>query len=120
MAQTLYPLWLYVKHLPNRIMLVSGFLIHFMIWLWLVWYIRPQEEAIFLHYNILFGVDLVGSWVRIFSLPLFGLFILVTNAVVGWVFFSKDPFISYIANAISVLIQVFLFIAAALLVFLNV
>lgn len=116
----IYPFKLYFKHLPNRIMMLSGLGVNLLIWAWLAWNIRPQEAAIFLHYNVLFGVDLIGPWHRIFLVPLAGLSILIVNALIGWFLFSKDKFVSHVLNGVALLSQIFLVIVAALLVFLNV
>ena len=120
MSKSTYPIKLYLKYRPNLVMLTLGILINLFTWGWIMFQIRPQEELIFLHYNILFGVDYVGEWWKVFYLPLVGLFIFITNFVVGWVLFHKDKFVSIILNAVSLIAQVFLLVASALLVFLNV
>jgi hypothetical protein len=120
MSKDYYPIKLYIKNIPNLIMLSSSLVLNLVVWFWLFWQIRPQEEQIFLHYNILFGVDLVGSWWRIVFVPLSGLLIFIINAILGWLLFGKDKFASYILNAVSIFCQIFLLIVASLLVFLNV
>lgn len=115
-----YPIKLYFKSLPNLIMLLASFLINILSWLWLIFQIRPQQEDIFLHYNILFGVDYLGSWWKVFYLPIFGLLIFLINTIIGWALFGKDKFIAQILNAVNLFCQIFIFIASALLVFLNV
>lgn len=115
-----YPIKLYLRHLPNRIMLLSSVMANLLIWGWLAWNIRPQESAIFLHYNVLFGVDLIGPWQRVFYVPLAGLSIILVNAFIGWFLFSKDKFAAHVLNGAALLSQIFLIVVAALLVFLNV
>lgn len=120
MKKQLYPLKLYINNLPNRVLLGLGLAVNVLVWGWLAWYISPQEKPIFLHYNILFGVDLIGPWWKVFKLPLIGFLIILVNSIIGWVTFHKDRFISYFLNFISVICQIFLFISAYLLVFLNI
>ncbi len=120
MQQKLYPIKLYIKHLPNAILLGTSLLINVATWIWLLVRIGPQEENIFLHYNILFGVDLIGTWTKVFYLPLIGLFILLVNAIIGWLLFRTDKFITQMFNAISLLCQIFILIASSLIIFLNV
>src|SRR3989344_3163074 len=115
-----YPLKLYFRHLPNLIILSLSLAVNVAIWVWLLWQIGPQDEQIFLHYNILFGVDYVGEWGRVFFLPINGLAILLVNCVSGWSLFGKDKFYAQLLNATSLFCQIFLFVTAALLVFLNV
>lgn len=119
MAGIVYPLKLYIKNLPNRIFLLSSVLVNLCTWVWLLWHIRPQQELIFLHYNVMFGVDFIGEWWRVLFVPIAGLIILLVNGALGWFFFQKDTFMSYICNAMGLLCQVSLCVTAALLVFLN-
>ena len=116
----MYPIKLYIKNLPNLIMLIFGLLLNLSTWIWLLWQIKPEEEMVFLHYNILFGVDYVGSWWKVLFLPIAGIFIYLLNAILAWALFGKDKFFAQILNFISVLCQIFILIAASLLVFLNV
>lgn len=90
------------------------------LWFWLLFNIRPQEDPIFLHYNVLFGVDLIGPWYHILALPTVGLCMLFINAALGWFFFERDKFVSLVLQMTTVLAHFFLLIAASLLVFLNV
>jgi len=87
---------------------------------WLILQIKPQVDPIFLHYNILFGVDFIGPWWQIFFLPAIGLLILIINTVLSWLFFQKDKFGAYLLLGVALLCEIFLFIATVLLVFLNV
>ena len=120
MSEKRYPLKLYVTRRPTLILMLLGLFGNAAIWTEIFWNIRPQEESIFLHYNILFGVDLFGPWWKALSLPLGGLLILFINTLIGWLLFDRDPFASYLSQAIAVLCQIFLIVAAFLLVFLNV
>ncbi len=116
----MYPVKLYIKHLPNLIMLPLGLLLNLTSWVWLLWQIKPQADPIFLHYNILFGVDYIGEWWKVLYLPIAGLFIYLINTILSWILFDRDKFAAQLLNFVSIFCQVFVLIAAALLVFLNV
>ena len=116
----IYPLKLYLRHRPNAMMLALSGLLNLAAWVWVAWYIRPQADPVFLHYNILFGVDFIGEWWRVFYLPLTGTLIIFANAVIGWFLFQRDKYIAYAFLGMAMLCQVFLLIGAALLVFLNI
>jgi len=116
----IYPLKLYLKKKQNIILLGSALLLNIASWVWLLVNIRPSVGQVFLHYNILFGVDLVGSWYAVLSLPTAGLSIIILNAILGWFLYKQDAFAAYLLNAVAVLVNIFLLVAAALLVFLNV
>jgi len=120
MNSRIYPLKLYLKHLPNVVMIGLSILFNIATWAWILFRLGPQDELIFLHYNILFGVDLIGEWQKILFLPLVGLCIFIINTVLGWVVFRRDSFAAYTLLAMSVFCQAFLLIASGLLVFLNV
>lgn len=120
MISGLYPLRLYIKHLPNLVLISVGFLVNIGAWFWLIFHAGAYEEFIFLHYNALYGVDLIGPWFHVYFVPAIGLLILIANAVIGWFFFHKDKFVGYVLNFFSTLCQIFLLIASSLLVFLNV
>ena len=120
LMRDMYPIKLYIKHLPNLIMLPLGLLLNLASWVWLLSQIKPQTDPIFLHYNILFGVDYIGDWWKVLYLPIAGLFIYLINTILSWVLFGKDKFAAQLLNFVSIFCQVFVLIAAALLVFLNV
>ncbi len=115
-----YPVKLYIKHWPTLLCLGASLLLNIATWIWLLIEIRPQTEPVFLHYNILFGVDYVGEWWQVLYLPISGIVIIIVNAVMGWLLFNRDKFLAQILNGIGLFCQLFLLIAAALLVFLNV
>ena len=116
----IYPLKLYLRKKQNLILLSLALLFNIASWIWLLYNIRPSTGQVFLHYNILFGVDLVGSWYNVLSLPVAGFFIIFLNALLGWFLYKQDHFAAYLLNAIAVLVNIFLLVSSALLVFLNV
>lgn len=115
-----YPLKLYFKNLPNLILLPLSLFLNIFVWVWLLWKIRPQVDPIFLHYNILFGVDYIGEWWRILFLPLTGLIILLLNAIIGWLMFRQEKFVAYLLNSITLICQIFLLLTSYFLIYLNV
>ena len=116
----MYPVKLYLKHLPNTVMLASALVLNIASWVWTLWQIPRTDQEIFLHYTILYGVDYIGEWWRVLNLPAIGLCILVANGALGWSLFHKDKVVGYLLNAVAVLCQVFILIAVSLLIFLNV
>ncbi|TAN32668.1 hypothetical protein EPN28_04055 [Patescibacteria group bacterium] len=90
-----------------------------LIWFFLLTSIKPDSEQIFLHYNIIFGIDLVGDWWKIFYLPLAGLGALVLNYCLSFAFYGKDKFVARLLVGWAVFIHVFLLLAAILLSRLN-
>ena len=120
MTETLYPIRLYIKYQPNMIMMSVALAMNLAMWGWLMFHIHPQSDQLFLHYTILFGVDLIGSWNKIFFLPISGFLIIVVNALIGWLMFKSDKFFAQILNAVALFCQVLLLIGTWLVVYLNV
>lgn len=120
MNQPLYPIKLYLKHTPHLVMIPLALLFNLGTWFWLLWNLPREADSIFLHYNILYGVDYIGDWWRAFYIPIAGLVIFLLNTLLAWLLFPKDKFASELLIGVSVFCQVFLFLAGSLLVILNV
>ena len=78
------------------------------------------QEDVYLHYNVLFGVDKIGQSWQIFYLPTVGLAILTFNLFLGWLLYKHEKFLAQMLNFFSLVCQIFLVIGAALLIFLNI
>lgn len=88
-------------------------------WIFLAYFIKPSEYPIPLHYNIYFGIDLIGSYRRIFTLPLIGLFIILMNFVLGFWFYLKDRLVNYILLLTAFTVQIFVLIGVVSLIYIN-
>ncbi len=120
MKWRLYPIKLYFSALPVAISSGISIILNIFSWVWLSVQIPQAGGQVFLHYNILFGVDQVGDSWKIFYVPLLGLFIFLINLSLGWLLYRKDKFMAQVLLFFSALCQVFVVIATFLLVFLNV
>lgn len=120
MSQKLYPLKLYLKYKPVLITTSISLLLNLCAWFWLLLQIRPSDEQVFLHYNILFGVDLIGNWWKVYYVPIAGLLIILVNLVIGWLLFQKDKFVAQLLVFIALYCQIVVVTVSLLLVFLNV
>lgn len=116
----LYPIKLYLKHKSTLIPLCVALFLNLCIWGWLLYNIGFSTESVFLHYTILFGVDLTGSALTVYSLPGLGFCLILFNACIGWMMYEKDEFVALFANMVSCILHLFLLIATCILVFLNV
>lgn len=79
-----------------------------------------EYGQIYLHYNIYFGIDSIGSWYNAFSLPVIGLLIIIFNLFLGYFFFLKDKLISYTLVISQTLIQLVLLASAVFIILLNI
>ncbi|MEK9130970.1 MAG: hypothetical protein AAB429_02545 [Patescibacteria group bacterium] len=87
--------------------------------LWKIMPIGLQQGIISLHYNVYFGVDLLGRWFRIFDLPVFGLILLVANMFFARLLWSKERLLSFFFAVTALLLEIVLFAAMVLITLLN-
>ncbi len=114
-----YPPRLFFKQLPIVVPFGLSVLANVITWGWLAWFFKPTNEPVFLHYNVLFGVDYIGDWHRVFLLPIVGVSILLINTLLGWLLASRDMVVAYILQIISLLSSSLLLLMALLLVEIN-
>jgi hypothetical protein len=89
-------------------------------WGLIAFFIRPVDFPIILHYNVYFGVDLIGPWWQVYFLPLTGLLILTVNAIVGYKFYGiKERTATHLLMLATFIAQVALTIAVASLIVIN-
>lgn len=64
----------------------------------LVFFVRPSEVLTVLHYNVYFGVDLLGAWWQVFILPSMTFLFVLGNIMLAWHFYAKkqERIIAYI------------------------
>lgn len=117
MAQKLYhPFW------RDRLILISsgiGLLANIILWLLFLSKFGRGAEVVPLHFNVISGIDLVGSAKRLYQIPAVGLMTLLINTFISRQVYDTGQILSYFLIFASVLVQTFLGIAAASILFLN-
>ncbi len=83
-------------------------------------YVRATTDAVFLHYNVVFGVDLIGEWWKVFYIPLSGLAIFVVNFGLSWWIYGQDKILGRFLTFIAAFLSMFLSLAFYLAVGLNI
>lgn len=89
------------------------------IWIILYIFIKPSFEPVYLHYNIYFGIDLIGEWYRIYIIPLTGFVVILVNYLAGAIIYSSKRVLSYLVVIFAIPVNLFLALAAILLAFIN-
>ncbi len=97
-------------------MLVAILFLQVAQWAYDIWQVRPQETPVFLHYNIYFGVDLIGPWYQFFLMPAIGLVIAVVNVLLARIVFRRQKIFGYIILGITLVYQVLIFLASYLII----
>ena len=104
------------------IFVITVFNIVFNVCLWLlfIWRLKPQPDPIFLHYNIYYGIDLIGEWWKAyFFLPGSGLLFFLINYILAFFLYPREKIISYFLIGVSLLAQIVFLVAGFFTVLLN-
>ena len=110
---------LYLKDWWISTPILGAFFLQVFMWWSLISNIHPDSGQIFLHYNIIFGVDLVGEWWKFFLLPLSGMLIFLINYLFSFIFYASDKFLARLMSFWVLFIHVFLTVSVVLLVRMN-
>jgi len=78
-----------------------------------------SQNLVVLHYNVNFGVDLIGSVRRIYTIPLLGLIIILINFILLVLVYRQSKFIIHLLLAPAILANLFLLIAIASVYLIN-
>ena len=98
------------------------FMLSFQLFMWVyaALYVRPTADQIFLHYNVVFGVDLIGAWWKILAVPFGGFVIFLLNFSLSWYCYSDDKILARFLAFVATLLNLFLAVAFFLVVGLNI
>lgn len=83
-------------------------------------FIGTSGDSIILHYNVYFGVDLVGSWREVYLVPLVGFLFFVVNFVLAhYFFYKKERILSHLLMLTALMIQLGMAVASASIIMVN-
>lgn len=100
--------------------LIGALLLNLATWVALAFYIRPVDFLLVLHYNVYFGVDLIGDWWQAYFLALIGFMVIILNAVLGLFFYRlKERIISHVLLLGACMTQICVAIATAGIIVIN-
>lgn len=75
------------------------------LWALLILRIVPAPEAVPIHYNIYFGIDLVGPWWYRFAFPALGTVTFLVNGTLSVLFCEREETVAYFFTVASVFVQ---------------
>ncbi|MFA5076375.1 MAG: hypothetical protein WC480_03080 [Patescibacteria group bacterium] len=111
-----------VIFLQDRILIIFfgiALVLNLLLYFGLYWQIQPSAEPVFLHYNIYFGIDLIGGWQEVYLMPIVGSFLLVINLILAYFFYHSEKIVSYLLLGISLLIEVLLLVGGVMVIMVN-
>lgn len=89
-------------------------------WAILLYYIRPRETPLVLHYNVYFGVDLLGTWWQAYALQGVATALFVLHVFLAYSFYQKkDRFAAYILLLATNFILFGVAVVSASIAFIN-
>lgn len=101
-------------------MLIFSFGANLADWILLAVFTHPVDSGIILHYNVYFGVDMIGDWKLAFIMPAVGLILLVVNILLGAYFYrNKERIASYVLLIAALMAQLSLLIASTSVIIIN-
>jgi hypothetical protein len=99
---------------------IGALILNFINWGLVAFFIRPVDFPIVLHYNVYFGVDIIGAWWQVYYLPLIGLLILAVNTILGYIFYQqKERIAAHLLMLATFIVQISVTIAVASLLIMN-
>jgi hypothetical protein len=100
--------------------LIASIILNVANWGFLFYFIRPVDFPIILHYNVYFGVDIIGKWLEAYYLPLIGDIMLIVNAILGYMFYlQKERVVAHLLLLATFFVQVSISIAVASIILIN-
>ena len=109
-----HPLFLWTNTLSAIFMSLSVLLI-----VWKIAPLRFDHQAVALHYNAVFGVDLLGAWYQVLLLPAVGLGIFLANTLFSHQVWEKEHLLSYLFSTATIVAEGTLFVAVLFITLLN-
>lgn len=110
-AASVVPLTLaMLKGYQRRLWMAAGGM-NGILWLLLLFAVRPSAETVTLHYTIYFGVDRVGAWYQLFLVPLAGLIVFAVNAVLSATYRRREALVGLLLAGSTLVFQVLLIFA---------
>lgn len=110
---------LYLADWWIRLSLAFSLVLQAVIWWYIATHIHYSNQPIFLHYNVIFGVDLVGDWWEIWLFPAAGLGAALINFLAAYFCYTVDAFLARFFAVGAALLQLLTLIAVIFIAGLN-
>lgn len=88
-------------------------------WTILYYKIKPGNNTIVLHYNVIYGTDFVEKSLFIYWIPLLALMLLILNTILSIVFYNREKIASYFIDFSTIAVQAVFLVASIVLIIIN-
>lgn len=111
-----------LKHTYLKVYLIVCFALNLLLWITAISIKNNIKEGLaILHYNVDFGIDLLGDPSSLLVIPSFGLIVILINSILTSVFvkFDKFKFISHLFLLTALVVNVFLILSLLFIYLIN-
>ena len=99
---------------------IGALILNVINWAMIAFFIRPVDFPIILHYNVYFGVDVIGQWWQVYFLPFIGLIVLLINSTLGYLFYGqKERIVAHLLMLATFIVQIVITVAVASVLMIN-
>lgn len=109
----------YLNDPVNLITITFALLLNIIHWVVLLINIQPTNQKVLLHYNVIYGADLVAQSFFLYLIPGTALVFFLVNFFVSRKMYKKEKLASYFINYFSILIQAIFIVATLILISIN-
>jgi len=100
-----------------RFLIITSSVLNIFIWFYVIFNFLGVKSFVTLHYNIFSGVDMIGSWPRLFIPVLFGFSVLIVNLILSFHFYSqKERKIVFVLLYSFLIVQIILLLSILLII----
>jgi hypothetical protein len=103
----------------NSVSLGVSAVLNIIHWIILSSNIRAGRSNILLHYNVVYGPDLIEKSLYIYLIPLLALVLLVVNMALANKFYKKEKLAAYFLNIATIPVQLIFLTASIVLIIAN-
>jgi hypothetical protein len=99
--------------------IILAILVNIGLWIALFRTVVPTEAPIILHFNIRFGVDIIGNWRNLFFMPALAAGMLFLNLLLSRFFYYKERLVSYLFACTALALQLLMAVGVISLILIN-
>ncbi len=106
----------------DRLVLFNLFLslsLNLMLWIGLLFNFAQSSKFIVLGYNIYFGISSFGPWYQVLLMPLIGLIVIALNFSICFSLYLREKIISYFLAFVASITNLIFFLAALIIIYVN-
>src|SRR3989338_4089130 len=105
----------FIQDKLNFVSIAVALLINIIHWVILLIKIKPGNENILLHYNVIYGADFIDKSKLVYGIPLIALIFFIINLFLAFHLHKRETALPYFLNFASIAIQV-VFLTASIVI----